>query len=309
MKIAWSLRSFHAIFTPIRFAERAAPVKQNVRLTPSARGLIMIVYHYCSVETMFKILLNSEVWLFNNRKMNDYSEGRWIETVINQVMVDENLKNDSRFEKLWQQYFMNNYPIYISCYSEDGDSLSQWRAYSSDATGVAIGFEMDLTGISNQVPLPNAAPDGKLSTGWVKVEYNHEIQTKMVSGILNEWLTVDQNKDDGNQLIFFSSALKKLSMFYKNPGFIEEKEWRLINTPVILEKDQELMLFGNISEINYMATESTIKSYFKYKFDHKLIKEIIIGSKCKLDPFDFGNFLLSNNYKNISIIPSRITYI
>jgi hypothetical protein len=28
MKIAWSLRSFHAIFTPIRFAERAAQVKR-----------------------------------------------------------------------------------------------------------------------------------------------------------------------------------------------------------------------------------------------------------------------------------------
>ena len=27
MKIAWSLRSFHAIFTPIRYAERAAQVK------------------------------------------------------------------------------------------------------------------------------------------------------------------------------------------------------------------------------------------------------------------------------------------
>jgi len=27
MKIAWSLRSFHAIFTPIRYAARAAQVK------------------------------------------------------------------------------------------------------------------------------------------------------------------------------------------------------------------------------------------------------------------------------------------
>ena len=29
MKIAWSLRSFHAIFTPIRYAERAAQVKRK----------------------------------------------------------------------------------------------------------------------------------------------------------------------------------------------------------------------------------------------------------------------------------------
>jgi hypothetical protein len=28
MKIAWSLRSIHAIFTPIRFAERAAPLSK-----------------------------------------------------------------------------------------------------------------------------------------------------------------------------------------------------------------------------------------------------------------------------------------
>ena len=28
MKIAWSLRSFHAIFTPIRYAARAAQVKR-----------------------------------------------------------------------------------------------------------------------------------------------------------------------------------------------------------------------------------------------------------------------------------------
>lgn len=26
------------------------------------------------------------------------------------------------------------------CFSEDGDLLSQWRGYASDATGIAIGF-------------------------------------------------------------------------------------------------------------------------------------------------------------------------
>ena len=38
MKIAWSLRSFHAIFTPIRFAERAAQVKSMLELLNTLLG-------------------------------------------------------------------------------------------------------------------------------------------------------------------------------------------------------------------------------------------------------------------------------
>ncbi len=38
MKIAWSLRSFHAIFTPIRYAERAAQVKSTLELLNTLLG-------------------------------------------------------------------------------------------------------------------------------------------------------------------------------------------------------------------------------------------------------------------------------
>jgi hypothetical protein len=269
-------------------------------------GEIMIVYHYCSIENMFKILKENELWLFNNNTMNDYSEGHWIENIFNKYIRENNLENDTIINSLFQQYKINNVPFYFISFSANKDSLSQWKGYSKDATGVCIGFDIDETEIPIVPPLPNGNP--KLSLGWTKIEYDRDYQEKTVFDLLNSLREMQTTQNIDALYIEYATILRRCSMFFKNHGFYEESEWRLISTPIIAEKEKELVLLGNCSPIEFLVANDTIRSYFRYSFLKKVVKEIIIGPKCKLNQFEFENFLMTNKYKDTTLNVSEITY-
>ena len=49
-----------------------------------------------------------------------------------------------RYElKTMGQHWYDDYITYAICFSERGDSLSQWRGYADDGSGVCIGFRAD----------------------------------------------------------------------------------------------------------------------------------------------------------------------
>lgn len=255
---------------------------------------------------MFKILSKNEIWLFNNRTMNDYSEGRWIENIISKYIETNNLKDNAQFITLVENYFNNSLPFYFSSFSANKDSLSQWKGYSNDATGVCIGFDIDESKIQILPPLPNGNPS--LSLGWVKIEYDKTIQENNCFAVLNSWKEISSKSYDGDVLVTHINMLKRMSMFFKNPVFNEESEWRLISTPLIAERNKDLVLLGNCSNIEYLVKNDIIRSYFRYEFKNKIVKEIVIGPKSKLDQFNFENFLMTYGYKETKINSSEITY-
>lgn len=76
--------------------------------------------------------------------MNDYLERGWLDSVVENVFT----RRQSQWPPEWVQagHMYSDYklvydvPIFVGCFSEDGDLLSQWRVYAADATGYAIGF-------------------------------------------------------------------------------------------------------------------------------------------------------------------------
>lgn len=72
------------------------------------------------------------------------------------------------------------------------------------------------------------------------------------------------------------------------------------------------------SKLKFIATDCDIKCYMEIGFDKiktKIIKEIILGPKCKIDPFDLKLYLTEHNYledvtdNSIEIKRSAIPYI
>ena len=104
-----------------------------------------LVYHYCSIETFLSIIQNSVLRLTDIEKSNDYSERVYMETLILkqfQKKINNNLNGyllDNFIVKYYQSLYTSS-NLYASCFSEDGDLLSQWRAYADNGTGVSIGF-------------------------------------------------------------------------------------------------------------------------------------------------------------------------
>lgn len=114
-----------------------------------------MIYHYTSIEVLFKILdqvyvdkSNPDDWnLFVTLRathasfLNDLSEGQLLPNVLKKIGVD--------LSNLYVADLLKGYPYVIS-FSKNADSLSMWRTYGREGSGVAIGFdEFELHNIKN----------------------------------------------------------------------------------------------------------------------------------------------------------------
>lgn len=101
------------------------------------------IYHYCSSGAFLSIISNKKIWLSDINTMNDFGEMHWAydrfmeaaNNVINEIGESFISKVDEIISTSQQRVL----PMLCS-FSTDGDVLSQWRAYSENGKGVAIGF-------------------------------------------------------------------------------------------------------------------------------------------------------------------------
>jgi DUF2971 family protein len=116
--------------------------------------------------------------------------------------------------------------VYVCCFCEKDNLLSQWRSYSANGAGVSIGF--DPTGFSYTTGL-DSPPSGLIRL-W-KVFYNRKIQKSIIRDALEFAFRERDNRpleDAAGQAV---EAIHFFIPTFKNPDFEEEQEIRLIFTP------------------------------------------------------------------------------
>ena len=120
----------------------------------------MIVYHYCSLESLNSILKHRSLRLTNILKSNDSMEISWIcryydtefksayEKASDLFRSNISLERFMGYVKLFTDEFFNEnhseFRYYVTCFSYQKDLLSQWRGYADDGRGAAIGFDLDV---------------------------------------------------------------------------------------------------------------------------------------------------------------------
>jgi len=136
-----------------------------------------MIYHYCSLENFHKIIMSKELFLFNAKIMNDSLETNWINHLIAEELSKrkDDFNNDD-VKSLETSFNLNRIYPYISCFSSEGDSLGQWRAYADDGKGVAIGFNEEVFGIPRKIPLNTIVV--KDSIGYHDCIYDENVQRK-----------------------------------------------------------------------------------------------------------------------------------
>lgn len=251
---------------------------------PSEKSKIQnLVYKYTTYKTFRKIIENKSIRLTDIKQSNDKSELKLMYNVIKDVYIEEykacatkeNLSLVSK--KDLRDYISKNvkyldsledsiHTQYVSCFSEDGDMLSQWRGYGKDGKGVSIGFNSKCF---------------KNDSGFMldRVRYRIAEQKALLRELvksevekMSAFITKNKSIDDYpiyDLYLGYSIILTK-GVFIKNNFFKEEKEWR----------------------IGYWYNDS--KKYFEYPFNNDDIYEIIIGPKCKIKKKQFERFLSKN---------------
>jgi hypothetical protein len=186
------------------------------------------LFHYTSYNGLTGIAGSGELWASEARYLNDSSElDHGIEIVRRELEAVENATKDPRIKgHLYAAHGMvqreSENSVLVASFSEDGDELSQWRAYCRDG-GCAIG----LSGGSLQEILKH---QNCLLT---KAIYDDDEKRRLAAAYARECsdlcLTAYGKSTDFGQLYLpFTANAVILAAIMKHQSFRAEREWRAI---------------------------------------------------------------------------------
>lgn len=185
------------------------------------------LHHYTTLEGAAGILASGDLWLSNARFSNDDEEIRYghriVEDVISQMMQES--ADPIRLQRLNDIRDRVNAAmgdqVYICCFCEKDNLLSQWRGYAENGGGVS--FEFDPLGFG-LIAGPDCAHG--LMRLW-KVFYRPEQQRD----IIRKCIEYPYWPADDETTRYITDAIKFFLPTFKNADFAEEQERRLIFTP------------------------------------------------------------------------------
>lgn len=243
---------------------------------------------------------------------NDRSEGTWL---LNSWL--QKIDRNDRAQKIGtQNYIRHRLTEYLAlgtCFSENGDLLSQWRGYAQDGKGFAINFNADLL---NKWVIDKQKTQGlslkKIEYG-IKESYpegdpkGYPDAIKAIAtafgGVSNN-LTVDDDNVISGVVEYSENSMKlekhAISEFFrfKDPSFEEEREWRLIH-------------FNNVSNytgLKFREANNLISPYLEIEFPKEAVVSITLGPS-NPTPIHLIELLLQQNGYECNVRKSTIPYV
>jgi hypothetical protein len=240
-----------------------------------------ILYHYTDAEGLLAILSTRSIRATLIEFLNDASELTYARNELWQSLdqrrtvlppADESSGNtpERRLHRLNEiiralDTHENNSGVFVTCFSADPDSLSQWRAYGTFAIGFLLS---ELRKMCESLPKALAGPHGTVPCNLNQVRYG------LSPAIKDEIEALAARLDNARGGV--GPALRGIAElhFYgypllatiKHPSFHEEKEWRMI-------------LSGGINgeNVSFRTGRLGIIPYLNLPFEPAAVAEVVIG--------------------------------
>lgn len=186
------------------------------------------LFHYTSPEGFIGIITSKTLWASDMLGLNDASEVEYPIAVVNEALEASGINIPGYAKERFGTQLLSNmfriYQPYVTCFCENGDLLSQWRAYGGGGEGFSLGFRFSWLHALEQKFL-------RLQ----KVIYNRDQQIDLVLMFLvtASGAIAGEGWSEEEQRLFWQDAAASLTpwvIMFKNPAFEEEAEWRLVNT-------------------------------------------------------------------------------
>lgn len=193
-----------------------------------------VLYHYTTSTGLLGILETQIIWGTEVSYINDAQEIKYgIDLVVNQFGSYAKGKDDLVQEIATRtlSILTQQQSIFVACFCEDGDLLSQWRGYSGFGLGYSIGL--------NPVELAkNKRKDPFRYIDIRRVIYDKDDQISIVnseldfildaSGKLLENHTEERRRIINHAAGLLAAFLNDQIVRFKSDAFQEEREWRAI---------------------------------------------------------------------------------
>jgi hypothetical protein len=264
------------------------------------------LFHYTSSDGLVSIIESNKLRTTKINYLSDKSES----ILAFNLVQDEIKKQKEGIDKTRSNedldnvsLFVDPYPggnICVASFTELGDQLSQWRGYCEIGKGYSIGF--------NGAKLIQQVRNQK-EYFLMPCIYDEKLQQKMAKEIvdsnpLKPAYPVYEGYNYGVPFLKwgFFDAVQFLSAIMKSECFKEEKEWRLISSPL------------SYTDAHFRSGNYSLIPYWEFKLDlSNTLSNIIIGptpepdlSKAAIFGLLIKNKLLRGRYDNI--IQSKIPY-
>ncbi|MFN2397803.1 MAG: hypothetical protein ABR543_04055 [Gemmatimonadaceae bacterium] len=101
---------------------------------------------------MIGILQSRSLWATNIRFLNDATEFQLALDLLDELLEQKVEAASSRYDRALYSVLKESLSeagdseVYVASFSEDGDQLGQWRAYSPAASGYAVGITRPFCG-------------------------------------------------------------------------------------------------------------------------------------------------------------------
>ncbi|MXV20332.1 DUF2971 domain-containing protein [Deinococcus xianganensis] len=196
------------------------------------------IYHYTSAAGLHGMLTTNSVWLTHARSLNDSSEYLYGINLIAGVVARKtgNMANEFRsaiyewassqreaiHSRSPQMASSSTVDAYFFCLCRSRDQLGQWRAYTPDAGGYAIGFS---TGDFKRLL-------DESQTSMEPVIYDAPTQERIIEIYIEEYYNSISTEGDPklrSELFFtLQSGLTYEAYKFKHAGFSQEDEIRIM---------------------------------------------------------------------------------
>lgn len=215
----------------------------------------MNLYHYTSQTGLLGILRSGGVWATDARFLNDSTEvvhtlGE-AKSLVGQIFMDDDYRGAFGFALRDALEKHNDQAVFVTSFSEKPDLLSQWRGYCPGGAGVCVGFaKNEIEEFCDQH-----------GYRFAKCIYEHQTLRDLIGEIVAECEiklpppTISRREFDAlssekaaefaiesyarlrgghanveRALLEACDAIAALAPLFKNDGFREEAEWRIVAT-------------------------------------------------------------------------------
>lgn len=245
---------------------------------PEYRPLSGPLHHYTSLDALLSIIETKTLWATNVHYLNDSSESELGLNLMRRV-AEEARKTAAGTDAEFLTHFIGwldgrvfeSASVYVLCFSESRNQLSQWRGYTQHGRGICLSIDSGLLVQRMQ------------AQGWTfqNCRYNRDSQLTWAEAILSrmrreagtscEGLKGDKRAGFDAVLQNCLSDLLQVAATIKNDGFAEEREVRFISA----------MINAGDERIGYRAGRTALIPYVQFRLAEKgenlAIHEITIG--------------------------------
>lgn len=182
------------------------------------------IFHYTSNEGFIGITQTRTLWASKLHYLNDSTEFAYAIGLVRATLEDR-LKHE---RGPWNEFYglaldlmrsIENVHIFVACFSEVGDLLSQWRGYCPNSIGYSIAFD--------DVQLQ----ESMLRQGFrlVRCVYEEGLQRTIVDELIASAAELTREMSPTSAAHQLLQQIPEIAPALKHPQFSEEREWRLVS--------------------------------------------------------------------------------